>query len=150
MANHIHHGKDKRGRRTAEERRRTGAPRDPSEEDPGGQTGTGGQSAGEKRRTGSGDTEGQGSVQLQSRINAGRQWHDSGYNARRQSKAAKRALRNHSREAPNRVHPLRQKGRGGNPSLRVGITSVDEKRPFLSFAEPRHRRQQPIDGTPTS
>jgi hypothetical protein len=47
---------------------------------------------------------------------------------RRQSKAAKRALRNHSREAPNRVHPPRQKGREGNPTLRVGITSVDGKR----------------------
>ena len=44
MANQIRHGKDKPG---ATNCRRTGAPRDPSEEDPGGQTGTGGQSAGE-------------------------------------------------------------------------------------------------------
>ena len=44
MANHIRHGKHKPGAPTC---RRTGAPRDPSEEDPGGQTGTGSQSVGE-------------------------------------------------------------------------------------------------------
>ena len=47
------------------------------------------------------------------------------------------------------MHPPRQKRREGNPSLRVGITSVDVKRPLLSCADAWNRRQRPIYGTPT-
>jgi hypothetical protein len=127
MSNHIRHGKDKRGDELPEE---LGHRETRLKEIPGGQraveTRAREKAAAERGAPDQDKPKGKDQYNFtdpQSRIMPALMASFRGTTRRRQSKAARRALRNHSREAPNRVHPPRQKGREGNPSLRFGITS---------------------------
>ena len=74
MANHIRHGKDKRRDELPEE---AGAPRDPSEEDPGGQKKAAAE-RGAPDQAKPKDKDQYNVTDPQSRIMPGRRWHHSG------------------------------------------------------------------------